>query len=160
MVQESDAMAVNEDNLGINRFNEHSKTLVTELKRTYQRGINIELSKHQSEGVFARQVTTLVNNYLSAASKFFNDTGDNSQVFQGLGNDSIDWFLAQCGVDKDGLIDYALKFNRSSCALSNFPQEHNANGDYLHGVLSEIEKNWCLWCEQIKERALIAQISS
>lgn len=40
------------------------------------------------------------------------------------------------------LVDHAVAYNRTSCALSNFPHEHNLSRDYLQTILRDIAAAW------------------
>lgn len=40
------------------------------------------------------------------------------------------------------LLDKVLSFNQSSCALSNFPDEHNISPEYLHAMASDLAAAW------------------
>jgi monoamine oxidase len=40
------------------------------------------------------------------------------------------------------LLDDAVAFNRTSCALSNFPHEHRPSQDYLQTILRDIAAAW------------------
>ncbi len=40
------------------------------------------------------------------------------------------------------LLDAAVHFNRTSCALSNFPDEHHLSKDYTQAILLDIAAAW------------------
>ncbi|MGA7808121.1 MAG: hypothetical protein WCB02_26265, partial [Bradyrhizobium sp.] len=40
------------------------------------------------------------------------------------------------------LLDDAIAFNRSSCALSNFPDEHRPSKDYVQTILRDVAAVW------------------
>jgi len=42
----------------------------------------------------------------------------------------------------DALVDEALRFNRSSCALSNFPVEHDPSPDYVQTIRRDLAAAW------------------
>ncbi|HMX53132.1 MAG TPA: amine oxidase, partial [Plasticicumulans sp.] len=42
----------------------------------------------------------------------------------------------------DALIATALEFNRGSCALSNFPQEHRPSAETLHAIRLDLAAAW------------------
>jgi monoamine oxidase len=41
-----------------------------------------------------------------------------------------------------GLLDDVIAFNRTSCALSNFPDEHHLSKDYVQTILRDIAAAW------------------
>jgi monoamine oxidase len=40
------------------------------------------------------------------------------------------------------MVEEALGFNRTSCALSNFPQEHKPDADYLRYITADLMAAW------------------
>jgi len=44
------------------------------------------------------------------------------------------------------LLDFALDFNRTSCALSNFPAEAKPSKDYVQAILRDIAAAWKEFC--------------
>ena len=132
-------------------------SLLPGLKRGYQRGINRELSQHAIEGLFARQVVSLVDALLAGATSWIDE-----QFFHTHSPNDEDkrqqWESAKAQIrfQKEALIDYALHFNRSSCALSNFPAEHSPDADYFAQVLTQVELLWQNWCSTQQTKLLQA----
>lgn len=56
----------------------------------------------------------------------------------------------------DGLLDAAMAFNRSSCALSNFPFEHTPDRDYLDVIRRDLAAAWRAFALAIDARLLPA----
>lgn len=44
------------------------------------------------------------------------------------------------------LIDAVIEYNRTSCALSNFPGEDKLSKDYLQAILRDIAAAWKEFC--------------
>ncbi|MYM63034.1 hypothetical protein [Pseudomaricurvus sp. HS19] len=109
------------------------------LKRGYQRGINVDLSRHLVDGILERQLLALVDDWLGVCSRLL-DEG------MGLGGDNPEALTARLAGVKDELVAYALQFNRSSCALSNFGEEHRPGRPYLERILIQVENRWQQWC--------------
>jgi len=40
------------------------------------------------------------------------------------------------------LVDDVIAFNRTSCALSNFPDEHHPSKEYMQTILRDIAAAW------------------
>lgn len=98
------------------------KTLVGHLGRQYQRGVNRDLSSGKADGVFARQLLSVIRTWLQQLAQ----TPEASDS-----RETLNAFIAT-----------ALRHNRSSCALSNFPDEHNPQGLYLAETLAAVEGYW------------------
>ncbi|WP_317929435.1 hypothetical protein [Halioxenophilus sp. WMMB6] len=124
--------------------------LIPGLQREYNRGINRDLSRGQSEGVFARQLLAVEKQLLEQAIDLVEQVSADGQLSSEEKLQWLAWYIEQIGVYKDTLIEYALRFNRSSCALSNFKQEHLPSGEYLSEVLTNIELSWQAWCTNIQ----------
>ena len=55
-----------------------------------------------------------------------------------------------------GLLDAALSFNASSCALSNFPQEHQPDADTLRAITLDLAAAWREFAIELNTRLLAA----
>lgn len=111
------------------------------LKRGYQRGVNRDLSQHQCEGLFERQTLALIDNLMAESDGLLNQAEQKTEKpWQEL--------QARLQEHKNELVQYALHFNRTSCALSNFPDEHTPSSDYITSVLIQIETKWNQWSSQ------------
>ena len=115
------------------------------LKRGYQRGINLDLSRHRVDGILERQLLALVDAWLEACSRLLG-----SGI--GCGGDNPEALIARLAGLRDEMVSYALQFNRSSCALSNFGEEHRPGRDYLERILLQVESRWQQWCVQNRPR--------
>lgn len=56
----------------------------------------------------------------------------------------------------EALLDEALKFNRSSCALSNFPQEHKPEAEYVQAIRRDLAAAWREFALAVNDRVLPA----
>ena len=95
------------------------QALLGHLGRQYQRGVNRDLSSGKAQGVFARQLLNVIRTWLQQLPDPITS------------RDTLNAFIAS-----------ALRHNRSSCALSNFPDEHNPQGLYLAETLAAVEGYW------------------
>lgn len=55
-----------------------------------------------------------------------------------------------------GLLDAALSFNATSCALSNFPQEHRPDGETLRAITLDLAAAWREFAVELNARLLVA----
>jgi monoamine oxidase len=55
-----------------------------------------------------------------------------------------------------GLLDAALKHNATSCALSNFPDEHRPDADMLRAITLDLAAAWREFALELNTRLLIA----
>lgn len=55
-----------------------------------------------------------------------------------------------------GLLDAALSFNGTSCALSNFPQEHRPDGEMLRAITLDLAAAWREFVLELNARLLVA----
>lgn len=132
----------NQENLA--RFEQFVQELKRTMQRQYDRNINRDLSKQQWQDLFIRNVTaSLRESYAESLAQlrqlsFKPDTPNLSarvlQAFDGL----IDEF-----------VQYALQKHRTSCALSNFPDEHKPSPDYIADVLTQTNRDWQTFAEQV-----------
>ncbi len=114
------------------------------LKKQYEQLLAQDLSKQQWDGCFQRNVLAVLEQVYDEALTFvktlpFDSAG--SLVNQGL-SDLTKLTLAAF----DGFVDDFLLFvvdkHRTSCALSNFPDEHKPDKTYVNEVKREIAGLW------------------
>ena len=121
---------------------------VTELKpimkRQYERSVNRDLSRQNWQGLFKRNVTSVLKQAYEdslvqlqsvsfAADAVETGEGFSKVAFQAL--KVFDGFTEE-------LVQYALQKPRTSCALSNFPDEPRPSEDYIAEVIQETSKDW------------------
>jgi len=133
--------------LSASEIGQQLNTKVNQLKREYQRGINKDLTQHQWQGLFERQL-------LQTLAGLFDFSSELNGKIKPQANDSEaivinQYLIEQTELYRDILIEYALQFNRSSCALSNFPAEHIPSRDYLNAVLAKIDQRWRIWHAEV-----------
>lgn len=131
------------------------------LKRNYQRGINKDLSAHNSESLFARQVNNLIDALLHQSSELLTamveeNTPEYAAAEQQQKSQLWRESKSATAKQKDTLVEYAYDFNRSSCALSNFPAEHLPSSVYVSEVLIQVEQKWQSWCDDQEKKIGVA----
>jgi monoamine oxidase len=78
-----------------------------------------------------------------------------SEVMQGRHALTTTLLAAFEGWNK-GLLDAALKHNATSCALSNFPDEHQPDADMLRAITLDLAAAWREFALELNARLLIA----
>lgn len=138
--------------ISLDCFSKVVAELKTGLSREYDRGVNRDLSQQRHQQVFKRNITKVLQAiYRQALTELqrltFEDEnqGDEKIREQELGPELLRCF--------DGVIEeiilYALHKHRSSCALSNFPDEHNPSPDYIAQVIEETSRDWAAFVRQV-----------
>ncbi|NOV29880.1 amine oxidase [Methylomonas sp. ZR1] len=138
---------MNNPTLNANSIGEFSRFIIEQkanMKKQYDQLLAHDLSHQQWDGCFQRNILiVLEKTYQDALAQLktlpFDHTG--STVNQGLA-DLTKSVLAVF----DGFIDEFLLMvvdkHRTSCALSNFPDEHKPDQVYLSAVRSDIALLW------------------
>ena len=128
----------------IAQFCQHINEGKPALKNQYRQLLAQDLSRQQWDGCFQRNMlTVLEQTYDEAFShlKTLPFDSASTQVNQGLSE-----LTQQTLAAFDGFIDEFLVFvvdlHRTSCALSNFPDEHKPDKTYVNEVKREISGLW------------------
>ena len=137
-------MTENSNSESLARFEQFVQELKRAMPRQYDRSINRDLSQQQWHDLFIRNVSASLQQAYSEALaqlrqlSFKPDTpGLAIRVLQ-----PFDGFV-------DEFMQYALQKHRTSCALSNFPDEHKPSQDYIATVLSAAYKDWQAFAKQV-----------
>ena len=122
----------------------------------YQRRLNTRLSKHQID-----QLTQL--SLLETVEKVYSDAllqlDSNPLDVQGSTvrdgrSEFTPWMLTVFNGFNDELLDQALKFNRTSCALSNFPFEHVLSEEYVQTIRQDLRAAWRNFALSVNSRLI------
>jgi hypothetical protein len=114
------------------------------LKKQYEQLLAQDLSRQQWEGCFQRNVLAVLNQAYDEALAFvemlpFDSTA--SPVNQRLSALTKEALSAFNGFVDDFLL-FVVDKHRTSCALSNFPDEHKPDKTYVNEVMREIAGLW------------------
>lgn len=114
------------------------------MRSQYQQRLAYELSRQQWDGCFQRNVLFVLQKTYDEALKHLielNFDSRRSQIDRGFSA-----LTRQVLAEFDGFVDEFLLFvvekHRSSCALSNFPDEHKPDKHYVNTVKREIALLW------------------
>ena len=128
----------------IEEMNTQAESLRQQMKRQYNRGIIRDLSLHNTNGMLRRNMTSVLNTiYKESLSKL---QAQNSDIHSGKSEEDLSSTVIEVLKPYDGIIEellqYAINFHRSSCALSNFPDEHHPTGHYIGSAIDQATKDW------------------
>lgn len=124
------------------------------IKHQYDRGVNRDLSQQQYQDVFRRNVTMVLReNYQQALATLQQLSFEKERAGSGQSKEQRHDLSSVLLQNFDGVIEelilYALQKHRSSCALSNFPAEHNPSEDYVLEVIEEASRDWSAFAKQV-----------
>ncbi len=115
-----------------------------ELKLQYERRLTEDLSKQQWQGCFQRNViATLAPFYEDALHRLHSIPFDarEYEVRSGMSDLTREILILFSGLIDEFLL-FVVDRHRTSCALSNFPEEHKPDKDYVDDVKRDIAELW------------------
>ena len=117
-------------------FSQYVAQLKQGMKRQYDRNINKVLSSQNWNDLFKRNVIAVLkqtyqDSLLQLQEASVSPCKAQQQGFSALAIQTLQVFNGMV----DELLLYALQKHRSSCALSNFPPEHNPSEAYIDEVI-------------------------
>lgn len=147
--------AENVNTINLARFQNAVSDLQSGIKREYDRSVNRDLSQQQYQDVFRRNVTLVLRKIYQQA---LDRLQQSLQEIDSVAKEKIDQgqeLNSKLLQSFDGVIEelivYALQKHRSSCALSNFPDEHNPSEEYLAEVIEETSRDWSKFTIQVNK---------
>jgi hypothetical protein len=121
------------------------------IKRQYDRNINKDLSRQNWQDLFKRNVTSVLQQAYNdslvklRAASLNPEKAESQHQFSSLALQALKPF--------EGLVDdtmqYALQKHRTSCALSNFPDEHQPSAEYIAEVTQEANQDWRAFASEV-----------
>lgn len=133
-------------------FCEAISDVTLESQRHYQIALNEDLAHSKANGVFGRNLCRTVEEMLNESSLMVENCLAASTKPTNEQLRWLRWSIEQIGLQKDILVDFALRFNRSSSALIDYPTEHYPNGAYLAQVMSKLDALWNDWCAALNRK--------
>lgn len=135
----------------LDEFENYVKTLMPMIKRQYDRNVNRDLSQHNWQDLFRRNMVQVLKQVYDEALTRIQQLSSSlhkKQKKEGseLSQQALHYFDALA----DELMQYALQKHRGSCALSNFPEEHNPAKEYIATVIQELEREWEYFVFQVQ----------
>lgn len=110
----------------------------------YRHRLNLGLSRQQRDQLTQRALLESVEEVFSAALGQLKDLPFRTDgVAVERGRSALTPLVqAPFGTFLKSLVDDVAAFNRTSCALSNFPQEHRLGGEYMQVILRDVAAAW------------------
>ena len=128
----------------LDQFGQYIAGQKTLLKKQYERLLAQDLSRQQWDGCFQRNVVAVFEQvYDGALEQLQTLSFDTSEtpVERGL-SDLTKQTLAVFDGFVDDFLQFAVDKHRTSCALSNFPDEHKPDNTYVNVVKRDIAGLW------------------
>ena len=127
-------------------FESYVNELKPAIKRQYDRCVNKDLSQQKWQDLFKRNIVDVLkqvyDHSLTQMQLLSLDIKRMNNAQKVNGNLGQVYILKYFDGISEELIQYALQKHRSSCALSNFPDEHNPSKDYITEVIMEANHEW------------------
>lgn len=137
-------MAENYNDESLADFASYVTNMKPGMKRQYDRGINRDLSRQKWENLFKRNITSVLKQVYEDSFHHLQDLSLNPQALKTEKEFSEITF--QVLKPFEGLVEelmqYALQKHRTSCAISNFPPEHDPSKEYIDEVIQEVSSDW------------------
>ena len=112
------------------------------MKRQYDRNVNRDLSRQNWQKLFKRNLTSVLKQAYEDSLAQLQSVYYEPQELQAEKGELIIEALKPFDGFVEELVQYALHKHRTSCALSNFPDEHRPSSDYMVEVIQETAKDW------------------
>lgn len=137
-------MTTNQNADSITQFYRHIAERKPALKTQYQQLLAQDLSRQQWDGCFQRNVLAVLEQaydeaFVHLKTLSFDSTA--TPINRGLSDLSKQALAAFDGFIDDFLL-FVVDKHRTSCALSNFPDEHKPDKTYVNEVKREIAGLW------------------
>lgn len=149
------------DTTSLEIFFQYVTELKQGIKRQYDRNINKDLSRQNWQDLFKRNVTSVLQQAYNdslvklRAASLNPEKAESQHQFSSLAIQALKPF--------EGLVDdtmqYALQKHRSSCALSNFPDEHQPNAEYIAEVTQETDQDWRAFASEVNRLLTVRSIN-
>jgi monoamine oxidase len=127
-------------------FENYVNELKSTIKRQYDRCVNKDLSQQKWQDLFRRNIVDVLNqaydHSLTQIEQLSTNIKRTDKFKIHYGASGKDHILKYFDGFTEDLIQYALHKHRSSCALSNFPDEHNPSQEYIAEVIQQANHEW------------------
>lgn len=134
-------------------FSRYVMELKQTIKRQYDRNVNKDLSRQNWQDLFKRNVTAVLKQAYHDALLQLQSVSLDHEKRETETEKGFSKLAVQVLKPFDGFVDeimqYALQKHRTSCALSNFPDEHRPGEDYIAEVVQETTRDWQIFASQV-----------
>jgi monoamine oxidase len=149
------------DSTSLESFFQSITELKQGIKRQYDRNINKDLSRQNWQDLFKRNVTSVLQQAYNdsliklRAASLSPETAESQHQFSSLAIQALKPFEGLV----DDLMQYALQKHRTSCALSNFPDEHQPSIEYIAEVTQETDQDWRAFASEVNRLLTVHSIN-
>jgi len=127
-------------------FEHYVNELRPVIRRQYDHCVNNDLSQQNWQNLLKRNTVEVLkqvyDHSLTQMQQLSPDLIKTRKVKKACQTSGQDNILKYFDGFMEEFIQYAIQKHRSSCALSNFPQEHNPSREYIADVLLEANHEW------------------
>lgn len=134
----------NPNETALDQFSQWVDTQHREAFERYRRLLQQNLAKQMKEQLTQRAVLAAMEQVYSEALALLDDVPFNASlegVDQGRSGLTPKVLAPFLGFNK-ALLDEVTAYNRSSCAISNFPDEHDVSPEYLETIARDLAAAW------------------
>lgn len=126
------------------QFEDYLSQRKSRMKNDYQQRLAQDLSRQQWNGCFQRNVLAVLSETYEAALQHLKTLPFRSGALNAdPGMSPLTGRLVSCFEGfADEFLLFAVDKHRTSCALSNFPDEHKPDDAYINQVKREIARHW------------------
>ena len=128
----------------IDEFNCYIADRKSVIRQQYEKRLTEDLSRQQWQGCFQRNVVAALESFYDDALRRLHSIPFDAREYEvrnGMSDLTRQILLAFNGVIDEFLL-FVVDKHRTSCALSNFPEEHKPDKDYIHEVKRDIVGLW------------------
>lgn len=125
-------------------FGRYVDELKPVLRLRYDKRLAGDLSSQQWQDCFQRNVVAVMAEFYDDAFEQLRQlpfNADQCQISNGMA-ELTGQVLALFGGVSDEVLSYAVDKHRTSCALSNFPDEHKPDKAYVNAVKRDVADLW------------------
>lgn len=138
------------------RFARQAHEIKNAARPSYDRLLAADLSRQRWDGCFQRNVLAVlaqVYDQTAHALEALPFTADPTPLDRGM-SALTKLVLAEFDGFIEAFLAYVVDKHRTSCALSNFPDEHKPDRDYLEAVKRDIAQLWREFAVNVNNRFL------
>ena len=148
-----------DNSASLNRFGDWVSTQRSQILSLYRSHLNRTMASQHKEQLTQRAILETVEQiYGEALQKLDSLPINTREVAVDQGRSALTpVVLAQFnGINQD-LVETALEFNRGSCAISNFPDEHDPAPDYQQAIRKDLLGAWREFALSVNNTLLVRQ---
>ncbi len=127
----------------LEQYQQTVSNIIRNNKRHYNQVINIALSQQRSNGVFKYAVIGVLQQIYDDLLGLLRSLDPNQ-----ITPETKSLVVSAYDDVVNEIVEHALNTHRTSCALSNFADEHKPSQEYIADVLLQAQHDWHKFTEQ------------